>query len=231
MTKCFGRDHWSYGLLALLVILGIVVPIPLVLFFMRSSPRLKPLVDVYLSYFKAEYRWWIAVSMGRRLVIAVLAAFISDSLIRQTVLATTVQVMLFLHFALRPYQSERSNLIEAAFLGNCCIFAMINVIPQSSDLNAVAHAVFLWPTVVVVLSSIYRKRTRLRRDAVRLGVNIAHCCLPCCSLRPNKMDMSTDIELTAKQQCDRADKVYKLREHLLAEGLADLELKENVAET
>ena len=230
VTKCFGGDHWPYGLLALLVILGIVVPIPLVLFFMRSSPRLKPLVDVYLSYVKAEYRWWIAVSMGRRLVIAVLAAFISDSLIRQTVLATTVQVMLFLHFALRPYQSERSNLIEAAFLGNCCIFAMINVIPRSSDLNAVAYAVFVWPTVVVVLNSIYRKRIGLRRDAVHLGMTIAHCCLPRCSLRPNDTRVSTDRQLTAEQQFERADKVYDLRESLLAEVLTDLELKDNGTE-
>ena len=224
--ECFGKDHLPYGILAILVILLLVIPIPLILFFMRSSPRLKPLVDVYMSYVKSDYPWWIAVAMARRLAIAFLAAYIPTAEVRQMVLAVVVQVSLFVHVVLLPFNSHHNNIIEAALLGNVCIFAMLNVVAPAPKWSLAASLVFFWPTVIAIVRGLFRQRLRIKRDLLSAIFQLCNVCHV--YQHPEDKDKQRySIErppelLTDKDQTLRAGQVYELRDNVLADSLPEL---------
>ena len=220
--ECFGKDHLPYGILAILVILLLVIPIPLILFFMRSSPRLKPLVDVYMSYVKSDYPWWIAVSMCRRLVIAGLAAYIPNPDIRQTVLASVVQISLFIHIVMLPYRTRNSNIIEAALLGNTCVFAMLNVNSPSDKWSMAAFIVFLWPSVTAAVRGLFKQRLRIKKDVLSWTSRLRLCCHNCVhgSSDPPTTPVTPMAEISMNQLV-RPD--YQMRDRLLADTLAEIE--------
>ena len=184
---CFGSEHWPWGLLAICVVVFVIIPSPLVLLMNKSSPRLKPIVDVYLSYVKDDKHWFIAFSMARRIIVAVLSVYIVDSNARQITLAFVMQCYLVLHFVIQPYRERRDNIWEAVFLGFACFFALLNVLPLNHrDVElSLLRTVYLTPVCAALASSIYRNRVKVLKLLEYLLTVIL---LPCLCIQSRTKD-------------------------------------------
>ena len=126
--KCFEGQHLMFSITGIFVIVFIGIPAPGVLFFMRSSPRIKPLVDVPLSHLRDDRRWWCALSVFRRMLITLFSVFIQDPISRQLIMAVTINFLMLLHFILQPYRNNTDNFVEAALLTFASIFAVVNMV-------------------------------------------------------------------------------------------------------
>ena len=160
---CFGNRHLPYALLALAVLFGIIIPLPAILLFAREWPRVKPLVDVFLSFLRPKRSWWMAFDVIRRLLLIILATYIESAITRAVVLAGVIQLLLFLHFIVQPYKQTEDNIFEALLLGNSCLYATLNVVPDKHMSELALIIVFSWPTIAAVLFGGFKDRHRLAK--------------------------------------------------------------------
>lgn len=110
----FSGKHIAYGILAILYILIVVLPFPLVLMFRPSLTRRlfpvlnlnrwKPIFDALQNCFKDKFRWCAAFYFLCRFVLLVITTFMPASAIKRALLES-VCVLILLTFAfLRPYK-------------------------------------------------------------------------------------------------------------------------------
>lgn len=90
-VQCFSGDHIPYFVLAIIVLLVVVIPPPVLLIWrpLHRFPKLVGFVDEASSMYKDNRRWWAAVNMLRRLVLALLHAVVTSGLARRTLFAMT----------------------------------------------------------------------------------------------------------------------------------------------
>ena len=235
---CFGSEHWPWGTLALCVLIFVAIPIPVILLTKKSSPRIKPLVDVYLSYVKDDRDWFIAFNMARRIVLCMTSVFIASSTTRQVALAFVMQLYLFGHFIIQPYRTKVDNIWEAIFLGFASFFAIISILPVAADprLEMLLRAVYFTPVVMAYVYGMYHKwreiLTLLEYFLTGLlfpFVVLYHCWkgtpirkisfLP----RPeDAIDLNSPLLVQSPEDSvERAKSVYHLRDDLLVDMFSD----------
>eukprot|EP00117_Sycon_ciliatum_P022299 scpid39588/ scgid1787/ len=172
-VKCGSARHAPYIVTSVLVLGSICVALPVVLYVKRSTPRVKPLFDVYLGYVKENRTWWIFYNMLRRVVVAVLSAMIdNESLVRQILLAAIVLVMIIIQYFTKPYKKDTDNAIEFLCLSNAALFAVVNL-PSPSDVND-NYTILLWvvfgmPTPILVGYAVYLNREKLKETLPSTG--------------------------------------------------------------
>ena len=110
----FSGKHLGYGLLAILYILIVVVPFPLVLVFRPSLTRgLRPVLNLYRwmpifdalqNCFKDRFRWCAAFYFLCRFVLLAIYTFVPESAIKRSLLESACVVILLTFAFLRPYK-------------------------------------------------------------------------------------------------------------------------------
>ena len=110
----FSGKHIAYGLLAIMYILIVVVPFPLVLLFRPSLTRRlfpvlnlnrwKPIFDALQNCFKDRFRWCAAFYFLCRLFLLAISTFVPASAIKRALLESACVVILLTFAFLRPYK-------------------------------------------------------------------------------------------------------------------------------
>lgn len=106
---CFKGAHLPWAVISFFLVIVFVIPFPFVLILLTYFPKFKPIVDVYCSPYKDRRRWWVVVSILRRLVLVVVSVFIQDYVSRHFGLLVTVSVILLVFILTWPYQNAVDN--------------------------------------------------------------------------------------------------------------------------
>ena len=146
-TDFFGGKHAVYGGIALLFVVFFVLLFPLVLIFrpyvtrclqpVFNVNRVKPIFDVLQSPFKDQHRSFAAFYFVSRLVVLVIATYVTSGPIKRSLLETTCIAILFIFTRVRPYKRSRDvkegepsfdwfNKVDAFLLLNLCLMAVLS---------------------------------------------------------------------------------------------------------
>ena len=102
--KCYTGDHLVYGILASVILAVLfLLPVVLLLFWRRVSswPILKGLLDEATHIYEDNRRWWVAINLLRRIVIAFVAIHASRNFKSSVYFSLTLLFYLILHDFLR----------------------------------------------------------------------------------------------------------------------------------
>ena len=106
---CYKGAHLPWAIVAFFLLITFVIPFPLVLVILMYIPKFKPIVDVYCSPYKDRMRWWVLLSILRRLALVVVGVFIQDYVSRHFGLLITVCIILLVFLITWPYQNSVDN--------------------------------------------------------------------------------------------------------------------------
>lgn len=161
----------------LILIAAAILPI-LAVYFRNHGGAIKPLADIYTSYYNDHYRWWVGLDLGRRYIIALLAvgitmAPVNDiSFVRQNSLMAAVSVLTVLHVICKPFRDEFSNTFESLVLLNMCLITGLSIMPPSHVLTIILCILIVWPFCAGVIFLIYSNRQLLIRISSALKKKI-----------------------------------------------------------
>ena len=119
----FGREHSVPGVIAFLLLVLYIIPLPLFLLFPqilyrnRYTNRLKPIFDTFWDPYKRQYRYFL----GFRLIFLILPFFLAVTVRPPLSLFITnffLILYLLVHCLQQPYQEKWRNYIDAAFVCN-----------------------------------------------------------------------------------------------------------------
>ncbi|KAL9973300.1 hypothetical protein ACROYT_G019732 [Oculina patagonica] len=178
----FTGKHIAYGILAILYILVVVLPFPLILLFRPSLTRRlfpvvnlnrwKPIFDALQNCFKDKFRWCAAFYFLCRFVILIIATFMPSSPIKGALLQSVCVLILLTVAFLRPYKEsadvkedeesyEWINMSDVALLATLSLIAIFSspVDSTKSDSTRLALKVFVYvlayiPLIVFVMVAI-----------------------------------------------------------------------------
>lgn len=204
--SCFGSGHLGYGLLAIFFLVVIVIPLPFVLLRHRSRPRIKPLVDVFFATIVDDKPWWITVNLFRRLGTTALAVFITNPIVRPSILFLSMQLLLLLQMWMQPYRRWMDNLFEAAMLSNLALVISMGLAEQSDAISTASAALVIVAQVMTMGMGVYNERSRLawlwRNVSVRVrGCLDARSQSSCCK------EMEVEMRVPLLDNDNRADTV------------------------
>ena len=99
-VQCFTGQHTAYGASALAILLILIVPPPLVLLFpaARRLHRLVSFIDQASSMYRDERRWWAAVSLLKRVLLAVVCTQVSEDRARLILITILFWMLLIAHY-------------------------------------------------------------------------------------------------------------------------------------
>ena len=106
---CFKGAHLPWAVISFFLVIVFVTPFPVVLIMLTYFPKFKPIVDVYCSPYKDRRRWWVLLSILRRLVLVIVGVFIQDYVSRHFGLLITVSFILLVFILTWPYQNTVDN--------------------------------------------------------------------------------------------------------------------------
>ena len=106
---CFEGAHLPWAVISFFLVIVFVTPFPFMLIFLTYFPKFKPIVDVYCSPYKDRRRWWVLLSILRRLVLVIVGVFIQDYVSRHFGLLITVSIILLVFMLTWPYQNAIDN--------------------------------------------------------------------------------------------------------------------------
>lgn len=105
-VNCYEGFHLPFAILALLLTIFFVIPLPIYLLIFMRFPKLKPLTDVYCSIYRDEYRMWVAWSLARRLLLVLIGVFVQDFIYRHFYLLIACIVILVIYVKTWPYKCK-----------------------------------------------------------------------------------------------------------------------------
>ena len=117
----FQGVHAIYCVLATVILLFYLIPVPLLSFFpkylyrFKLTSKLKPVYDAFWAPFKPKYRWWLGFRLYFRWVPFALSAFVPvpDSIFY---LSVVMPLLLLLQAKLQPFQGYWNNLLDDMFM-------------------------------------------------------------------------------------------------------------------
>ncbi|KAJ7363221.1 hypothetical protein OS493_011502 [Desmophyllum pertusum] len=190
----FTGKHIAYGILAILYILIVVLPFPLILLFrpfltrgllpVLNLNRWKPIFDALQNCFKDQFRWCAAFYFLCRFVILAITTFMPSGAIKRALLES-VCVLILLTFAfLRPYKEagdvkedeesyEWINKSDVALLVTVTLIAILSSpidgsLSASTRLALIAFIYVLAYIPLIVLAMVAVRSVRKWLDAKRL---------------------------------------------------------------
>ncbi|CAB4011408.1 Hypothetical predicted protein [Paramuricea clavata] len=131
--KFFRDEHIIYASLAIVVLLFVILPFPVMLayssLFTGRSRRLSqismPLLDVLKSCYRSKRRWFAAYYIVCRLIAVLLHTYILDINARHKVLQIFCVVVLLLFLYLKPYQNDILTKIDTFFLSFLVLMSLL----------------------------------------------------------------------------------------------------------
>ena len=129
----FSKEHAPYAFFALLFLIVVVLLFPLALVFFHwftAKPKLvklKGIVDSFQEPFKKGYERWAAFYLIARCVLLVLAVFLDEGTVKDTLLAICCEIILIIFLVMKPYEDDMMNYFDIFLLGNITFVGTINV--------------------------------------------------------------------------------------------------------
>jgi hypothetical protein len=131
--KFFRDEHIIYASLAIVVLLFVILPFPVMLayssLFTSRSRRLSqismPLLDVLKSCYRSKRRWFAAYYIVCRLIAVLLHTYMPDINARHKVLQIFCVAVLLLFLYLKPYQNDILTKIDTFFLSFLVLMSLL----------------------------------------------------------------------------------------------------------
>lgn len=108
-VQCYKGLHLPFAILAFVTLILFVVPLPMYTLVMARVAKLKPISDVYCSWYKDNWRWWIVVSLSRRLLLVVVGVFVQGYGSRHFSLLVCIGLILLVQVLSWPYRTHINN--------------------------------------------------------------------------------------------------------------------------
>ena len=159
--ECFKGNHLPWGIVAVVIVAIFCIPLPLSLPFLRRYHLLVPFSDIYSSLYKDNRRWWCAVDLLRRLLLATVYTFVDDPDEMHTAMASISVVLLFLQATARPYASSKANVVEAGLLMSLSIMTFLSD-PNLTRSHAIAIETIFFVTTALLVAHIVWEDGKLK---------------------------------------------------------------------
>ena len=123
VLEYFGPKHWTLGVLAYLLLVFYIIPLPFFLLFPsflywnRYLSKFKPIYDSFWDPFKPKYRFYLGFRLIFRWIPFTLAVVVRSPI---NIFMTNFSLILLLavHVGIQPFQEKWRNIIDAIFLFN-----------------------------------------------------------------------------------------------------------------
>jgi hypothetical protein len=144
-VEFFKGKHIGYAIIAILFLLLIVIPFPLILMFTPFITKmlrpvvnvftLKPYYDAFQGCFKDEYRWCSAFYFVCRLYLILISIYMPSCPWKRALLEDSCMIILAVFVYLKPYKDEYNwlNLLDAVLLSNLGIMAIFSTALQNAQ--------------------------------------------------------------------------------------------------
>ncbi len=157
-VKCFAGSHLPAGILAVIIVVTFVLPFPVYVYLAMFHSRLKPLTDIYCASYKDNRRWWVIISIARRLLLILVGVFIQDYTLRHFGLFLSLGVLQVFYVATWPYKKSMDNyfgffigfvLLFVGMITQPALYLLVDV-QRAIGMTVVVHTVFIGLVLVVI---------------------------------------------------------------------------------
>lgn len=150
---CFSGAHLPAGIVAITIAVLFVFPMPVYVFAAMYSSKLKPITDVYCSPYTDSRRWWVVISLGRRLLLVLVGVFVQSYLWRHYALMFCIGLIQIVYVLTWPYQMHVDNYF-GFFTGWMLLFVALVSQPTSYSYTDPRVGVSLFFVIVMILAGI-----------------------------------------------------------------------------
>ncbi|XP_062520075.1 uncharacterized protein LOC134195079 [Corticium candelabrum] len=161
-----GSGHIGFIPLGLLIIIAAAV-LPVLAVAYQNHPRIKPLSDIYTSFYDDQHRWWVTVNLWRRFALALLAVGISMAplrnihFVRQNTLLASVLVLTVMHLIFQPFRTKFANTFETVILFNMCLLSGMSIATSGLISYNLFLVVAFWPFFAGLIILLYNHKHRI----------------------------------------------------------------------
>ena len=152
-VQCYSGLHLPFAIIAWIIAVFFALPLPGYVLAIMKITKLKPLSDVYCSCYKDSYRWWIFVSLARRLLLVLVGVFTQDYVSRHFDLLVSVLFVLLITVFTTPYKSRLDNFF-ALFITWMLLLTAVVTQPEVYLRADPLRGVSLFLVVLTIVSSI-----------------------------------------------------------------------------
>ena len=173
--RYFGREHAILGLLAYLILVVYIIPLPLLLLFPsalyrnRYLSKFKPIYDAFWDPYKPRYRFFLGFRLIFRWIPFALA-ITTRAPINIFVTNFLLILLLVIQFTVQPFREKWSNFIDAVFLCNLVLLFLGAVFfwseykgADETDRVRITHYGYIYSNIFIFLGFL-----------VMLGIFIRH---------------------------------------------------------
>lgn len=147
-VRYFHGWHAVLGVLAIVLLLGYLIPLPLFLLFparaynCKYSNRLKPLLDAYYAPYKPQFRCWVAVRM---LVVTAVNAVILNVAYPMYIMVATllITLLLYVQVQIRPFSGRGRNATDSFLIFNMLLLIFCIILFRDSHEEHLIHTTLL----------------------------------------------------------------------------------------
>ena len=133
--------HAAIGILAIIILLFYIIPLPFILLFptkayqLKYLKKLKPIYDVIWAPFKPRYRFWLGFRLLFRAVPFTLACLHAFHPLHLFILVGLLSSLLYVQLVIRPFQGVARNLFDSSLILNN-IFLVLGTLYFSNIINS-----------------------------------------------------------------------------------------------
>ena len=168
---CYSGKHLPAAIFATLFSIFVIFPFPIYVILMKFWHKFKPITDVYCNVYKDNRRWWVGISLCRRLAVVVLAVFIPDFIYRHLAITILAGFLVIIDGVMWPYPKDVDNLV---YVGCTSIFFLLCVFTYPV-LNRTIDPRFgiSWSLISITMSITLCRLAYLLRNK---GLKVLRCC-------------------------------------------------------
>ncbi len=123
--RCYRGLHLLFTIIAIVILLLSIVPLPVFLFAVTRKSRWKPIADVFSSCYRDNRRWWIVLSLFRRLLLVLFGVFLQDVGYRHFFLILCILWILGCQVLTWPYRNRIDNVFAVYVIWKLLIVAIL----------------------------------------------------------------------------------------------------------
>ncbi len=162
-VTCFAGGHLPAGILAVILVFLFVLPLPLYVYFGMLHSRLKPLTDIYCASYKDNRRWWVMISIARRLLLVLVGVFVQDYSWRHFGLFLSLGLVQVFYVVTWPYKRALDNyfgffvgwvLLFVGMITQPALYLLVDI-RRAISMTVVANTVFI-ALVLIILEIVLR---------------------------------------------------------------------------
>lgn len=124
-VRCFQSLHLLFSIIAIAILLILIIPVPVYLIAVMRNVHWKPIADVFCSYYRDNRRWWILISLFRRLLLVLFGVFIQDVDYRHFFLLVCIILILICQVFTWPYKTLIDNVFAICIIWKLLIVAVL----------------------------------------------------------------------------------------------------------